>query len=53
MIAALLADGHVLLEDIPGVGKTILAKALAAAIDGEFGRVQFTPDLLPTRRRRA
>ena len=48
VIAALLADGHVLLEDIPGVGKTSLAKALAASIDGEFGRVQFTPDLLPT-----
>ena len=48
VVAALLADGHVLLEDIPGVGKTSLAKALAASIDGEFGRVQFTPDLLPT-----
>ncbi len=48
VVAALLADGHVLLEDIPGVGKTSMAKALAAAIDGEFGRVQFTPDLLPT-----
>ena len=48
VVAALLADGHVLLEDIPGVGKTSLAKALAASIDGDFGRVQFTPDLLPT-----
>ncbi len=47
VITALLADGHVLLEDIPGVGKTSMAKALAAAIDGQFGRVQFTPDLLP------
>ena len=48
VLAALLADGHVLLEDIPGVGKTSLAKALAASIDGDFGRIQFTPDLLPT-----
>jgi MoxR-like ATPase len=44
----LLADGHLLLEDVPGVGKTLLAKALARSIDGAFRRVQFTPDLLPT-----
>jgi len=45
---ALIADGHVLVEDVPGVGKTSLAKALAHSVDGRFGRVQFTPDLLPT-----
>lgn len=45
---ALFSDGHVLVEDVPGVGKTSLAKALAHSIDGRFGRVQFTPDLLPT-----
>ena len=44
---ALIAEGHVLLEDAPGVGKTSLAKALAASVDCSFGRVQFTPDLLP------
>ena len=44
----LLCNGHILLEDIPGVGKTTLAKALAKAIGGEFRRVQFTPDLLPS-----
>jgi MoxR-like ATPase len=43
----LIADGHMLLEDAPGVGKTSLAKALAASVDCSFGRVQFTPDLLP------
>jgi MoxR-like ATPase len=46
--AGLLARGHVLLEDVPGVGKTILARALAASIQGEYRRVQCTPDLLPS-----
>lgn len=46
-IVALLAGGHVLLEDVPGVGKTLLVKTLAKAIQGKFSRVQFTPDLLP------
>ena len=44
----LLAGGHVLLEDVPGVGKTVLAKSLAKSIDTDFRRVQFTPDLLPS-----
>ncbi|MBW3542941.1 MAG: AAA family ATPase, partial [Planctomycetes bacterium] len=47
LIVALLAGGSVLLEDVPGVGKTTLAKALAKSIDVKFQRVQFTPDLLP------
>lgn len=47
-VAAFLANGHVLLEDIPGVGKTVLAKALAGSIGGSFGRVQGTADLLPS-----
>jgi MoxR-like ATPase len=47
-VLALLCNGHVLLEDIPGVGKTTLAKALAKSIGGEFRRIQFTPDLLPS-----
>ena len=48
IIAVLLAEGHVLLEDVPGVGKTTLAKALARTIDCTVGRIQFTPDLLPS-----
>jgi MoxR-like ATPase len=47
-VIAMLAEGHLLIEDVPGVGKTSLAKALAASIDCTWKRVQFTPDLLPT-----
>jgi MoxR-like ATPase len=48
LTVALLADGHVLLEDVPGMGKTLMAKCLARSIGGTFKRVQFTPDLLPS-----
>ena len=47
LLVALLADGHVLLEDVPGVGKTLITKSLAKSIKGTFRRIQFTPDLLP------
>ncbi len=47
-LATLLGGGHLLVEDLPGTGKTLLAKSIAAAIGGRFGRVQCTPDLLPT-----
>lgn len=47
-VIAMLCEGHVLLEDVPGLGKTMLSRSLAAAVGGEFSRVQFTPDLLPT-----
>ena len=48
VLLCLVSEGHLLIEDVPGVGKTSLAKALARSIDCDFGRVQFTPDLLPS-----
>ncbi len=47
-LVAMIAEGHLLIEDVPGVGKTMLAKAMARSIDCSFRRIQFTPDLLPT-----
>ena len=48
IVLALLAEGHVIVEDFPGVGKTMLAKSLARSLDVDFSRIQFTPDLLPS-----
>ena len=48
VLAALLSGGHILLEDVPGVGKTTMALSFARALDLEYGRVQFTPDVLPS-----
>jgi MoxR-like ATPase len=47
MLTALLAGGHVLIEDVPGVGKTTLASLIAGVMECSFGRIQFTPDTLP------
>lgn len=47
LLASIICGGHVLMEDVPGTGKTVLAKSLAASVRGEFARIQFTPDLLP------
>lgn len=47
LLVALLADGHALLEDLPGLGKTLMARSFASAMDLDFKRIQFTPDLMP------
>jgi len=48
LLVALLSDGHVLIEDVPGVGKTQLVASLARSVNGKFNRVQFTPDVMPS-----
>lgn len=48
ILTSMIAEGHVLLEDVPGTGKTVMAKSLAKSIDADFSRIQFTPDLLPS-----
>jgi len=48
LLTALIAGGHVLLEDVPGMGKTVLAKTFAKSMNMQFSRIQFTPDLLPS-----
>ena len=48
VMLALLSAGHVLVEGVPGLGKTLLVRSLAAAVQGEFNRIQFTPDLMPS-----
>lgn len=48
LLTAMIADGHVLIEDVPGMGKTMLAKSLAKSVSARFSRIQFTPDLLPS-----
>ncbi|KPK97335.1 MAG: hypothetical protein AMJ95_09480, partial [Omnitrophica WOR_2 bacterium SM23_72] len=48
LLVGLLTNGHILIEDVPGLGKTMLTLALAKSISGDFKRIQFTPDLLPS-----
>ena len=48
IVIGLLCQGHVLIEDVPGVGKTVMARSLARSLDCSFNRIQFTPDMLPS-----